>query len=355
MLKRIASTALAGAMLVAGLAHAQQTGELWEMTSQMSMQGMPAGMIPAQTQQVCQSKAFDRTPGQEDPSKCKITNLRQSPTRIQYDVRCEGNPPMTGSADYTFEANRTRMKGTMRVVSKDGEMTMQLTGRKVGSCDPAETRRAQNKQVEDAKKQHAAIMKQADDEQIRGCRQSLEKMEPSFGVVGICARRSDQECKAMMGGLTPPVKNACTANMKEYCGRYQTRDGLLRIGTSKARLEQTASLCGQSLASVRAKLCPAAVKDDALPFIAQQCPVEAKAIAQRECGGRAFTVAKGSRYGEFCAMYRGTLADAGGDDAPSSAAASQPAPQSPSQPAPADAASQAIQEGLGKLKGLFGR
>lgn len=365
--KVVAAGALALAAF-AGAAQAQQTGELWEMTSSMSMPGMPAGMIPAQTQQVCQGQNFDRTPGEErDRSKCTITNMKQTPTRITYDIKCEGNPPTTGKADYSFEANRTRMKGTMRMVTKDGEMTMQLTGRKVGTCDPVESRRAQQKQVDDMKKQAADMQKQGDDQQIKACRQDLDKMQPGFGLVGMCAGGDKNYCSPNL--TTPAVRTACTADMNEFCKRYQTRDGLLKIGTRKETLDRTGKMCKQPVASVRARLCPAAVKDDALRFVALHCPAEAKVIAARECGGRSFTVAQGSKYGEFCGAYRGTLADSGDDDAPSPSATSRPAsaksaqpqpssppqPQQPSAPQPADAASQAIQEGLGKLKGLFGR
>jgi hypothetical protein len=365
MLSRAAVAACAA--LLATPAPAQQTGELWEMTSQMSMQGMPAGMIPAQTQQVCQGQNFDRTPGEEDRSKCTISNMRQSPTRIQYDVRCEGNPPVTGSADYQFEANRTRMKGTMRMVTRDGEMVMQMTGRKVGACNPQEAQRAQQKQVDDFKKQAADMQKQGDDEQIRACRQDLDKMQPGFGLVGLCAAGEQAYCSAA-SSVSSAVRTACTADMKTFCSRYQTRDGLLKIGTRKDTLDQVGKMCKQPVASVRARLCPAAVKEDALRFVAQHCPAEARVIAQRECGGRAFSVAEGSKYFEFCGSYRGAVADAGDDDSRSSGtlskpAAARPAAQSqpsqasqPAQPAaPADAASQAIQEGLGKLKGLFGR
>jgi hypothetical protein len=362
MNKTTVVAALACAVL-SGVAHAQQTGELWEMTSQMSMPGMPAGMVPAQTQQVCQGKNFDRTPGQErDRSKCTITNMKQSPTRITYDVKCEGNPPTTGSADYQFEANRTRMKGTMRMVTKEGEMTMQMTGRKVGACDPAETRRAQQKQVDDIKKQAADAQKQGDDQQIKACHQDLEKMQPGFGVVGMCA--SGEQAFCAPNTTTAAVKSACTSDLNSFCKRYQSRDGLLKIGTRKETLDRTAKMCKQPVATVRARLCPGAEKDNALRFVALQCPAQAKEIAARECGGRSFTVAQGSKYGEFCAAYRGTLADAGSDDdapAPSrsrpgrAASPSQPAPAPAAAPAPADAAQKAVQEGLGKLKGLFGR
>ncbi|HWA39189.1 MAG TPA: DUF3617 family protein [Burkholderiales bacterium] len=362
MLKKIAVlSALAGAVLsIPALA---QTGELWEMTSQMSMAGMPAGMIPAQTSQVCQSEKFDRTPGEErDRSKCTISNMRQSPNRIQYDIRCEGNPPTTGSADYSFEANRTRVKGTMRMVTKDGEMTMQMTGRKVGTCDAAEHRKAQMKPFEDAKRQSDAAMKQAEEQAIKACHQDLEKMQPGFGIAGMCAAGDQQYCQPNI--LSPAAKTACNADISEFCKRYQTRDGLLKIGSRKDTLERAGKLCKQPVANVRARLCPAALKDDALRFVALHCPADAKLIAAKECGGRSFTVAKGSKYGEFCAAYRGTLADAGDDDdapspASSRATAAKPAaptpPSAPAQPNPGDAASQAIQEGLGKLKGLFGR
>jgi hypothetical protein len=162
------------------------------------------------------------------------------------------------------------------------------------------------------------------------------------------------------------VSKACTADLNAFCKRYQTRDGLLKIGTRKETLDRTAKLCKLPVASVRARLCPGAEKDEALRFVAMHCPAEAKVIAARECGGRAFSVAEGSKYFEFCGAYRGAVADAGDDDGQSSGTLSKPAarpaaqsqpsqPAQPAAPAPADAASQAIQEGLGKLKGLFGR
>jgi hypothetical protein len=367
--RKLQALVLACAALGAASAQAQ-TGELWEMTSQMTMPGMPAGMIPAQTTQVCQTEKFDKPPQQEEKSKCTISNLRQTPNRVTYDIKCEGNPPTTGSADYAFEANRTRVKGKMKIVSKEGEMVMEMTGRKVGACDAAEHRKAQMKPFDDAKRQSDAAMKQADDQAIKSCRQDLEKMQPGFGLVGLCAGGDQNYCAANL--TSPAVKKACTTDLTEFCKRYQTRDGLLKIGSRKDTLDRTGKMCKQPVASVRARLCPAAVKDDALRFIAQQCPAEAKLIAQKECGGRAFSVAEGTKYFEFCGAYRGAVADAGDDAAPSSGTLSKPAarpaaqsqPSQPSQgsqasqpaaPAPADAASQAIQEGLGKLKGLFGR
>ncbi len=353
---RFSTAALVCAVLLAPAVHAQQTGELWEISSQMSMPGMPAGMVPAQTQQVCQSQAFDRTPGQ-DPSKCKISNMKQSANRISYSVRCEGKPPVTGSVDYSFEDNRSRMKGTMRMTSPDGDMTLQMSGRKLGTCDPVQQRAAQDKKIADAMQQGAAATQAADDAMIKQCVQSAERMEPNFGAVGRCTRGSDKECKGVMSSLSPRVKTACGERINAYCKSYATREGLLKIGR-EPYINESARMCGVPVQKVRAQLCPGAEKADALRFLALQCPAEAKVLAQKQCEGRAFTSSQMGRYLEFCGAYRGTLADGGGDGSRSAARpAAQPAsapaaePEKPGLPDPG----QAIQDGIGKIRGLFGR
>ena len=354
------------ALLVSASARAADTGEMWEMTSQMQMAGMPAGMIPAQTNQVCQSKEFDRHTG-PDQSKCTISNLKQSPNRVTYDIRCEGKPPTTGNADFNFEANRSRMKGTMRMVTKDGEMTMQMTGRKLGqACDPQQAKGAQDKKVAAAKQQMEGVQRQADDEHIKNCNDGLDKMNPGgFVVVGACYRKEEPQCRQMSGGLSPKVKSVCTEKLTEFCKRYQTRAGLEKLKDNGAKY--AGEMCGVPLARVRAQVCPGAVKDNALVFVAHNCPTEAKVIAQKNCAGRSFT-SLDEKYGPFCSAYRGTLASSGdvGGAAPagtqgrSSAKTDTRKAQPEAAPAPESgkaAASPADQmkEGLGKLKGLFGR
>src|SRR5256885_9001947 len=107
-------------MLVSAWVRAADTGEMWEMTSQMQMAGMPAGAIPAQTQQVCTSKDMRDAHGKKD-SQCTISDLKESPARVTYTIRCEGNPPTTGTAEFNFEQNRSRMKGTMKIKTRDGQ------------------------------------------------------------------------------------------------------------------------------------------------------------------------------------------------------------------------------------------
>jgi hypothetical protein len=56
------------------LAVGQNTGELWEITSQMNIPGMPAGM-GAQTQRVCQGDDPERRAKEDKNQKdCKVTD-----------------------------------------------------------------------------------------------------------------------------------------------------------------------------------------------------------------------------------------------------------------------------------------
>ena len=356
-------------MVVPALARAADTGEMWEMTSQMQMAGMPAGAIPAQTQQVCTSQDMREAHGNKD-SKCTISDLKESPTRVTYTIRCEGNPPTTGSAEFNFEQNRSRMKGTMRIQSRDGEMTMQMSGRKLGqACDPQQARGAQDKKMAAMKQQMDGQMKAADDQQIKNCADGLEKMNPGgFGMVGMCYKKNDANCQSMTASTSPTVKSACTEKLGQFCGRLQTRAGVEKVGGLRSsNAAAGVKTCGVSLDNVRAQVCPGAVKDNALVFVAHNCPAEAKVIAQKNCAGRSFT-SLDEKYGQFCGAYRSTVASSNADDEPAAAGgqgrssartdARKAQPEAaPSSDAAKPAATPADQmkEGLGKLKGLFGR
>ena len=62
-------------------AMAQNTGELWEITSQMNIPGMPAGM-GGQTQRVCQGDDPERrAESEKDQKDCKVTDKKQTATR----------------------------------------------------------------------------------------------------------------------------------------------------------------------------------------------------------------------------------------------------------------------------------
>jgi hypothetical protein len=146
--------------------------------------------------------------------------------------------------------------------------------------------------------------------------------------------------------VSPEVVKGCTARTAEYCKRYQTQEGFL-----KARANQdAAAMCGVSTASIKAAQCPRAAKSESLAFLGAYCPAEAKPIAQVHCVGRDYTSKLGGKYAAFCQNY---LANA--DFEKEGGSRSEPAGSQPAQSQPADQVKEGINQGIGKLKGLFGR
>ena len=129
--------AFAGMLAVPFAAVAAGTDELWEISSQMNMPGLPPGM-GASTQQICQDKdpAKQAVPGQ-DMDKCKVTDKKQTGTRMTVTVSC---PDGKGVIEQTYNAARTEFKSTVRMTTREGEMTMNMSGRKIGSCDAQQAR-----------------------------------------------------------------------------------------------------------------------------------------------------------------------------------------------------------------------
>jgi hypothetical protein len=98
---------------------------------------MPAGM-GAMKQQVCQDKdPRKQGPQGPDMENCKVTDVKESGTRITVTMTC---PRGKAVIDRTYNAARTEYKGTMKMASRDGEMTMDMSGRKIGTCDARKAR-----------------------------------------------------------------------------------------------------------------------------------------------------------------------------------------------------------------------
>ena len=336
---------------------AAQDGELWEITSQMDMAGMPPGM-GAMTQRVCQDKDPKKqvVPGQEK-EECKITDLKQSGTKMSMTITC---PDSKAYLEHTYNAARTEYKGTMRMTSPQGDMTMNTTGRKVGSCDATAERKKREAMIAGAQRQQGeaqAMMKKQRDTQIAQCNEAVKTMEyGKLGLYGQCRQQADL-CKAMAQDPdNKPVAAACTARQAEYCKRYRTEDGFLRARADP----RGAAACGTSVAQVKASLCPGAAKKESLAFLGRYCPVEAKPFAEKHCAGRDFTAMragqgkKGDKYDDFCMAYlsNASLAGEPSQNAPSGNAAQE---SSAPLPDPAKAVTEGVSQGINKLRGLFGR
>lgn len=359
---RFAALALAAALSAPFAVSAAGSDELWEVTTQMNIPGMPAG---GQTSQVCRDKDL-RKADQGRDKDCTITDLKQSGTHTTIRMSCPGGDTMI---EQDFNASRTEYKGTI-TMSRGGkrQMVMNTSGRKIGSCDAQQARSEMAGKAAAAKAQGEDYKRQADAALINACNQAADGMNAGqFGVYGPC-RGDPATCtkiKADVAKNQPAVASTCSAKVAEFCTRYQTQEGFARAKASK----DGADLCGLNAAKVKASLCPNALRTESLGFLGSYCPAEAKTLAQKECVGRDYTSMTG-KYRGFCSTYLASAQEAE-EAAEPAAGRARPAArgedsgqrQTSAQPQPpqnaGDAAKQAIDQGIGqglnKLKGLFGR
>jgi hypothetical protein len=327
------------------VAAAQNTGELWEISTQMNIPGMPAGM-GGQTQRVCQGDDPERrAKSDKDQKDCKVTDKKQTASRTTITMQCKQG---TMTVDQQYNAARTEFKSNIKMNSKDGEFTMTSTGRKVGACNVQEANRerdekigAMKKQAAAAQAQGAAAQKQYADSQIKQCGTALDTMNYSgFYVYGQCYQKTDAKCKSEMttsDQMSPEIAKSCNSRVAEFCKRYQTQEGFLKAKAD----ENAAQLCGVTTTSIKAAQCPKAAQGGSLAFVGAYCPNEAKPIAQEHCVGRDYTSKMGGKYAKFCEAY---LANADFEKSQ----------QSTTQKA-TDQVKQGVSKGIDKLKGFFSR
>jgi hypothetical protein len=343
-MRSILAAALA---LATSLAVAQGKDELWEVSTRMSMEGMPAGMPGmAQTQQVCADKDPKKAATQgPDMQECTVGDYKQSGNRITMSVTC---PQGTATIEQTFNAARTEYRQTMKMKTRDGDMEMSATGRKVGTCDAQQARRKQDQQIAALQQQSNAAMAQGqaqmakfESDQIKQCTGALEGMNAQgFGLFGQCSAQKSA-CDSMTQGA-PKAAKTCAANVAEYCQRYRSLEGFLSAKGDEAG----ARMCGVSREQVRASHCPRAQKAENLEYLGRFCLAEAKPIAEQHCVGRSYTSQVKDKYSDFCSAY---LAQAGIESQPARAA-----PPEPKKDAKAKV-TDGVTQGINKLKGLFGR
>lgn len=107
-------------------AHPAKPGK-WEMTTEIDMPGMPIKM-PAVTTAVCITKEdLEKNPestvpkprkGREDRKDCKVTDYKVDENTVTWNLKCEGQNPVTGNGKITYSAD-----------SFDGWMTMKINDR----------------------------------------------------------------------------------------------------------------------------------------------------------------------------------------------------------------------------------
>jgi hypothetical protein len=329
-----------------GTANGADRGELWEVTTQMNMAGMPAGM-GAHTSRVCNETGDPKKQAEAgNMQKCKITDMKQSGNRVTMTMSC---PEGTAVMEHVYNAAHTEYKGSMKMTMRDGnEMTMNTTGRKIGACDAQQAKRERDEKMAAMKRQSEqanAQMAAADQQQMQSCAKAPEAMDLNLlGIYGRCDAMPGT-CESMAKNeSTKRVANACISSRAQLCKRYQTIEGFLKANGS----EDIARACKLDREALIASHCPRAEKTQNLSYLARFCPEQAKTIAEQHCAGRSYTAAPRDKYSEFCSTYvaRSSLRE------PRRPA---PQPEAAKPPQPQDAVQEGVTQGLNKLKGLFGR
>jgi hypothetical protein len=147
-LAKIALTVLAGTAFSSAFADGPL--EEWEMTTtihggSMGMQGGPMGMPSGQKMIVCQKK-MDKAQGAPPPpqSNCSYTNMGKSGDRGSFTMECKGTPPNIPPSTIKGEGKVTgdTMEGTMVITTAGHEISMDYSGKRLGSCDKEGARSA---------------------------------------------------------------------------------------------------------------------------------------------------------------------------------------------------------------------
>jgi hypothetical protein len=117
-------------LLPAGNAAAGQKAE-WEITTTMEIPGMPFAM-PSNVMRQCLED--QGVPYQEsDVEECEVVSKNVSGNTINWKVVCEGREgksEMTGVSTYTGDTMETRV----RMLSSAGDISMHMTGKRLGPC-----------------------------------------------------------------------------------------------------------------------------------------------------------------------------------------------------------------------------
>ena len=273
----------AGAASSPAAAPAKETGDLWEVTTQMSMEGMPMAM-PTRSQRTCAPREWKEPPGAKDQQKdCRTTDFKTTATKTSWKMTCAGPPAMSGEGEIT-RSSPDAYTGTLKFTSSDGTMTMKLNGRRVGDCDAGE-----------AKKQVADLVASAEKSQADAAAMQAEICKSLVTSMNLQAlNQSTEMCK------DPGLKPA-------FCARLETEQGYDLVATCGNKqgdgMDDEAAYCGKSPEDITKKLCTDALRNESLDFLARCCPVEGQALAQKECSERAYTGMAATKYTSFCVAY----------------------------------------------------
>ena len=129
--RTLAALALLLSLPLVRAADAPAKGDLWEVTTKMSMPGME---MPGMTTKYCSAKVWTKPPAADNPNqKCTRTEYTATANKVSWTENCTG-PTMTGKGEITRQGEDA-YTGTITYSGAQGGMVIMLNGRKTGSCD----------------------------------------------------------------------------------------------------------------------------------------------------------------------------------------------------------------------------
>jgi hypothetical protein len=121
-------------------------------------------------------------------------------------------------------------------------------------------------------------------------------------------------------------------------------DGFIKSDADK----EGAKMCKLAYDPLFKGSCAHAVKTDAFAYLGSHCADESKMLAKQHCVGYSYTSKGKTKYSDFCRSY---IASNGPDELQED----KPAGVSGKVDATKQAVQQGVSQGIGKIKGLFGK
>jgi hypothetical protein len=143
-MKTVSVIALSMLATAAIVAQSSMRPGQWEITSEMQMPNMPAGVqMPAQKpllQCITADQAKDPANtlsgqpgrGRGAGSDCKMSDMKTTGKTTMFTMTCTTPQKITGTVEMTFGDDTFTQ--TMKMVMPQGEMTTKMTGKRIGDC-----------------------------------------------------------------------------------------------------------------------------------------------------------------------------------------------------------------------------
>ncbi len=335
-----------------------ESGDRWRVSSTVTMGSMT---MPSQTSEICTARRADAAPVKTE-GNCQVIDNKRVGNKQTIKMHCSGEHPADATLEITYD-RADHYLGKTTMTSPQGQFVANTEGQKLaGDCDP-------NAQMQQNQAMAAQIQSQRTANTQAGCSKAASSLDTS-AFVGPFAQCKDPDA------------------VRAYCEHMQTQEGFETLASREkddtslksmpAEMRQSmghplaasAKMCSLDVSQLRTKLCASADGRSQAAFVLNQCPAQAKTIAQRECSGREQSTITLSPYGEFCARYAAQstrtnppagTATVSAPNAPATPAQQGSASNAPAQPGGTsavdqakNAASSAVDKGTSLIKGLFG-